>query len=408
VLEIEDSGLGTPPGLLAGYRVLDLADERGAYCTRTLADLGADVVKVEPPGGCSSRHRPPFAHDEPSPETSLVHLYYNTGKRSITLDLDTPSGQELFRALVRTADVLVETLPPGTMERRGLGYAALAEVNPGLVYTALTGFGQDGPRRDYQCPESVLFALSGGLYASGEPGAEPCPPPGLFAWGIAASFATVATLGALFARGASGRGQYCDVSAQECATLIADSQIPKYARTGEVQGREGNAYRTITPGGLYPCRDGYVRIVAGQLRHWRALVRWMGSPALIAEPEWEDRLLRNRERAFVDGLVAQFTARYTRAELFEQGQAAGVPVSPVNTPAEYVESAHAAARGYFATVEHPLLGALRLPGVPYHLDGAPLAPRGPAPLLGQHNAAIYGELGLAADDLAALSAAGVI
>src|SRR4051812_3702685 len=153
-------------GLLAGYRVLDLADERGAYCTRILADLGADVVKVEPPAGCASRRCSPFAHDQADAEHSLVHLYYNAGKRSITLDLDTESGQQLFRQLARSADVLVETLPPGAMARRGLGYEALAEINPSLVYTALTPFGQSGPRADWQGPESVLFALGGGLYVS--------------------------------------------------------------------------------------------------------------------------------------------------------------------------------------------------------------------------------------------------
>jgi benzylsuccinate CoA-transferase BbsE subunit len=405
---MSDEPQSPPAGLLAGYRVLDLTDERGAYGTRTLADLGADVVKVEPPRGCSSRRLPPFAHDQPGPETSLAHLYYGTGKRSVTLDLDTPSGQALFRALVRTADALVETLPPGLMERRGLGYAALAALQPGLVYTALSGFGQDGPRRDYLCPETVLFAVCGGLYVSGEPGAEPCAPPGQFAWGISSSFAALATLIALFQRGASGQGQYVDVSAQACATLIVDSGIPKYAITGEVQPREGDAYLMITPGGLYPCSDGYVRIVAGQIRHWRALVRWMGSPEPIAQPEWEDRQRRNRERAFVDGIVGEFTARYTRAELFEQGQAAGVPISPVNTPAEYVDGAHVAARGYLGTLDHPLLGALRVPGTPYYLDGTPLAPRRAAPLLGEHNAAIYGELGLSAAEQDALAAAGVI
>jgi crotonobetainyl-CoA:carnitine CoA-transferase CaiB-like acyl-CoA transferase len=403
------SSVGGAPPLLAGYRVLDLADERGAYCTRVLADLGADVIKVEPPGGCASRHLPPFAHDQPDRERGLYHLVYNANKRSITLDLDTASGQALFRALMGTADALVETCAPGTMERRGLGYAVLAAANPRLVYTALSSFGQDGPRRDWQCPEPVLFALGGGLYVSGEPDGEPCAPPGQFAWSVAATFAALATLVALYARGATDRGQYVDVSALECATLVTDSAFSKYGFTGEVQRREGNAYKMITPGGLYPCQDGYVRIVAGQLRHWRALVKWMDTLAPVADPAWEDRGRRNGQRAYVDGLVAEFTARYTRAELFTAGQAAGVPISPVNTPADFVESSFAAARGYFTTLEHPLLGAYRAPGTPYHLDGGVLPVRLPAPLLGQHNAAIYGdELGLPAEALAALAAAGVV
>jgi crotonobetainyl-CoA:carnitine CoA-transferase CaiB-like acyl-CoA transferase len=399
----------TPRRLLAGYRILDLADEAGAYCTLTLANLGAEVIKVEPPGGCSSRRLPPFAHDQPGPESSLFHLYYHAGKRSVTLALDNPSGQALFRRLVATADALVETAPPGVMARRGLDYTALAEINPGLVYTSLTGLGQTGPRRDWLCPEPVLLAMGGVLYQCGEPEGEPCAPPGHFAYGVASSFAALGTLVALFARAATGRGQHVAVAAQECVALVTDSGIPKYARTGIVPGREGQTYRSITPGGLYPCKDGYVRIVGGQLRHWRALVRWMGSPEPFSDPAWDDREQRNRERARLDRRVADFTRRFTRAELFEQGQAAGVPVTPVNTPAEFVESGFVAARGYFGALTHPLVGTYRGPGAGFHLDGAPVPAAGPAPLLGQDNAAIYSaELGLTADELAALAAAGVL
>ncbi|HEY7061122.1 MAG TPA: CoA transferase [Chloroflexota bacterium] len=395
--------------LLAGYRVLDLADEAGAYCTLTLVNLGAEVIKVEPPAGCSSRRLPPFAHDQPGPESSLFHLYYGAGKRSITLDLDSPSGQALLRRLAATADALVETALPGVMAGRGLDYAALAEINPRLVYTSLTGFGQTGPRREWLCPEPVLLAMGGVLYQCGEPDGEPCAPPGHFAYGVASSFAALGTLVALFARATTGRGQHVDVSAQECVALVTDSGLPKYARTGDVPGREGQAYRLITPGGLYPCKDGYVRIVGGQLRHWRTLVRWMGDPAPLDDPAWDDRDLRNRERARIEEAIAAFTRRFTRAELFAQGQAAGVPVTPVNTPAEFVESSFVAERGYFAPLTHPLLSTYRAPGAGFHLDGVPVPAAGPAPLLGQDNAAILGgELGLSADELATLAAAGVV
>ncbi len=397
----------SPERLLAGYRVLDLADEAGAYCTLTLASLGAEVIKVEPPEGCSSRRLPPYAHDQPGPESSLFHLYYHAGKRSITLDIDNPSGQALFRRLAVTADAVVETMPPGVMARRGLDYPALAEINPGLVYTSLTGFGQTGPRRNWLCPEPVLVAMGGVLYQCGEPEEEPCAPPGHFGYGVASSFAALGTLVALFARAATGRGQHVDVAAQECVALATDSGIPKYARTGAVPGREGQTYRSITPGGLYPCKDGYVRIVGGQLRHWRALVRWMGSPEPFSDPAWEDREQRNRQREEVDRAVAEFTRRYTRAELFAQGQAAGVPVTPVNTPAEFVESSFVAERRYFNPLTHPLVGTYRAPGAGFHLDGAPVPVAGPAPLLGQDNTPIYrGELGLTTDELAALAAAG--
>jgi crotonobetainyl-CoA:carnitine CoA-transferase CaiB-like acyl-CoA transferase len=176
-----------------------------------------------------------------------------------------------------------------------------------------------------------------------------------------------------------------------------------------VPNREGDSYRMVNPGSIYPCQDGYVRIVAAQPRHWQALVRWMGAPAPLDDPAWTDRELRDREREEIERAIAAFTARHTRAELFAQGQAAGVPVTPVNTPADFVDSAFAAERGYLAPLAHPLVGEYRAPGSAFWLDGAPARPHGPAPLLGQHNADVYrGELGLTADELAALAAAKVV
>src|SRR6266550_670881 len=179
----------TTRGPLNGYRVLDLADEKGLPCTRFLADLGADVVKIERPGGDATRALPPFAQDNPHPERSLYFLHWNANKRGITLDLDTADGQTLFRELVREADAVVETSRPGTMESRGLGYAALAAINPRIVVTSITTFGQTGPYRDYNGDELIAFALGGVMALSGEPGGAPCVAPGDLGSGMASMYA---------------------------------------------------------------------------------------------------------------------------------------------------------------------------------------------------------------------------
>jgi benzylsuccinate CoA-transferase BbsE subunit len=366
------------------------------------------VIKVEPPGGESSRRIPPFKDHVPDLETSLFFLYYNTNKRSITLNLTGPSGQSLFRQLAARADVVLHTSEPWLIEPRGLSYAALAAVNPGLIVTSLTGFGLSGPHAEYACPDLVAFATSGALYLSGEPGRQPCTAPGCLAFALGSAVAAYGTIVALYARAGSGRGQQVEVSAQECAALITDSSIPVLSAEGRTYQRDGDSHSWVTPGRLYPATDGYVRIVGGQDVHWDALVEWMGRPEPVAQPEWRDRARRNAEAATVDAIVAKFTATRSRAELFEEGQRRRIPVTPVYSPAEFIDSAWAA-RGYVVEVEAPSAGRYRTLGPPYRFSGTPLRIERPPPRLGEHNREIYGdELGLALDELEALRAANVI
>jgi crotonobetainyl-CoA:carnitine CoA-transferase CaiB-like acyl-CoA transferase len=294
------------------------------------------------------------------------------------------------------------------IESRGLSYSALEAVNPGLVVAALTGFGLSGPHAEYACPDLVAFAASGAMYLSGEPGREPCTAPGCLAFALGSAVAAFGTIVALYTRGASGRGQQVEVSAQECAALITDSSIPVLSAEGRIFEREGDSHSWVTPGRLYPAADGYVRIVGGQTVHWDALVDWMGRPEPIAQPEWRDRAKRNVEASTVDPIIASFTATRTRAELFAEGQRRRIPVTPVYSPAEFVDSAWAA-RGYVTEVEAPGLGQYRTLGAPYRFSGTPLLIERPAPRLGEHNWEIYGdELGLAPAELEALRAANVI
>lgn len=394
---------------LEGYRLLDLADEKGAHCTKTLAELGVDVVKLEPPDGDPMRRIPPFARDVPHPEGSLFFAYYNTSKRSITLNLESAAGRVLLKRLVSRFDLMVESFSPGTLARLGLDYNSLREVNKSLILTSITGFGQTGPHSHYKAPDLISFAMGGPMYTSGEAGREPCVAPGNLAYGVAGAWAAAGTIIALYHRAATGEGQHIDVSAQEAAAMITDSALTRLSCDGIVASRQGNTYLSVTPGDLYPCKDGWVRIVAGQIVHWRRLVSWMGHPKPFDNPEWENRELRNKNKAFVDQVVSHFTCRFTCEEIFVEGQRLGVPVSPVNTPLKYMNSAVAKARGFFVELEHSVLGRHLYARPPYKFTETPARDPRPAPLLGQHNEEIYcGELGFSRNDLCVLRAEGAI
>ncbi len=396
-------------GLLAGYRVLDLADEKGAFTSKILADLGADVIKIEPLSGCPSRRVPPFSKNKPYLESSLFFAYHNARKRGITLNLESPTGRDLFRSLAQDTDAVVESFSAGYLSDLGIGYGDLIKTNSNLIVASISGFGEAGPYSGYKAPEAVIFAMGGLLCVSGEPGQEPCLAPGNLAYASACTFAAMAMILALYSRQRSG-GQHIEASAQQSTALLTDSAIPKFSIENTVMSREGNSYRSITPGGLYKCADGYVRIVAGQLRHWKALLKWMGNPHPLAAAEWEDRAKRNSSRSFVDEIVEKFTRERTRAQLFQEGQEHQVPVTPVYTPGEFLESSFAQSRGFVVDAIDRDGDVFKTIAPPFVLDGARTRFDLPAPLLGQHNREIYLEQSklLTEDELSRLRAAGVI
>ncbi|HZU04719.1 MAG TPA: CoA transferase [Chloroflexota bacterium] len=396
-------------GILAGLRVLDLADEKGLPCTKFFADLGADVIKVERPGGDPTRARPPFAQDRPHPERSLYFLHYNANKRGITLNLATPDGQALFRQLARSADVVVETFRPGVLQQWGLDYPALAAVNPRIVVTSITTFGQTGPYRDYRGGELVAFALGGLMALSGEPGGPPCLAPGDLACGMASLHAALATLVALFHRHRTGRGQHIDVSVSEAAAHIGGYAVPVYSYHRQKPVRTSHAERTFELHDLYPCQDGWVRLFVLPREHWRALLDWLGNPPELCDPLFEDQQLRRENSARINPYVEALCRRYTRQQFYREGQARHIAVSPLNTPADFVESEQTRAREFFLEAEHPVVGRYRQVGPLHKYSDFPARVRRAAPLVGEHNEEILmGELGLSRADLVSLRAAGVI
>jgi len=399
------------PGALTGYRVLDLGDDKSLLCTKMLADLGADVVTVEPPGGGLARRRGPFYHADPDREHSLFFWYFHTNTRSITLNLAVPEGQELCKTLVSTADVLVEAFPPGTLERWGLGYDSLSALHPGLIMTSITGFGSTGPYRHYKAPDIVGLAMGGLIYLCGESDGPPVPPGGEQGAHLAALNGVTGTLIALWHRETTGTGQHVDVSMQAAVANTLETTHQTYDFNGEIRGRfghkrEGAAY-------ILPCQDGYVALICGSKLGWPQLVQWMrdaGCGAVVSDPRLLDDLYRFEHDAEVQAALQAFFATKTMQAVYTEAQRRRLPLAPVNTPRDLVESPQLHARGFFVDLDHPALGmAIRYPGAPYALSETPWQLRRRPPRLGEHNAEIYGqELGLSQAALARLHAQGVL
>jgi crotonobetainyl-CoA:carnitine CoA-transferase CaiB-like acyl-CoA transferase len=305
-------------GALAGYRVLDLADEKAMLCTKLLADMGAAVTRIEKPGAVY-------------PLTPPEYACLNAGKRRINLDLEEGEGQGTFKELVKEADALVETDKPGHLAALGLGYDGLSKINPRLVMASITGFGQDGPYRDYQSCDLAAAALGGWLSVCGEPDA-PLRPYGSQTYGTASLFAANGILLALRQRHADGRGQYLDISVMECVAASLDHVLPRYFAEGAVAERRGSlqwngAFR------VFPCRDGF--ILLSLFRHWETLVEWLASEGMaadLADEKWRDAAARLAGLDHVIAVLEKWTLSHTAAELVEPGQLMHFPwaeVAPV-------------------------------------------------------------------------------
>ena len=395
---------------LAGIRVLDLAGPAGSYCGKLFADLGADVILVEPPGGHSLRREAPFIGDFESPEHSLSFAYYQTNKRGITLDLDRVEGRELFKRLARTAHLVIETEMPGVMAARGLAPAEMLSLAPHLVVTSITPFGQTGPYSHFQGEDLTMLAMGGLLYITGYPEA-PTRLYGDQALLTASMFAAVASIVAVMDAEQNGKGEHVDVSIQEAVTMALENSVPSYDLEGRVRGRTGLTQR-YTGAGLFPCSDGYIYVFVGGLaaiRFWDSFVQWMKEEGVegvsqLCGPEWHDRAFRdtNEARAIFADVFGPFALQRKQMELYLGAQSRRIPMAPVYSTAGVVNNPHLQARGFFVDVEHEASGrTLRMPGAPYRLSGTPWRVRRPAPRLGEHNEEIFAEIGLSTTSLAA-------
>ena len=394
------------PRALEGLRVLEVGHLVGAaYATKLLADLGADVVKIEPPGsGDAARRRGPYPGGEPHPEKSGLFLYLNANKRGVTLDLTRHAGRTAFERLVATADLLVHNVHPTEMAAHGLDYARLSASNPGLVMTSIAPFGLDGPHAGYRATDLVLWNAGGIATLNGDPAHPELPP--LKAFGEQAGFqaglhAAIPSLAALFARATTGHGDHIEVSTQEALASMLELTFEFWPYCGLVASRLGA--KPIQPLCFMECRDGWIFVCCVEEHQWRQFVEIMGDPEWASMELFENRLARGANFDALQALLQEWCARQSVYDLYERAQQRRVPFAPVSTMGDLLASEHLKVRGFFATVAHPVAGSITMPGAPYRLGLTPWELRRPAPTLGQHTREVLEPLGI---DVGALAEEG--
>jgi CoA:oxalate CoA-transferase len=398
-------------GALSHLRVVDLTHHiAGPYCTKLLADFGADVIKIERPGaGDPARASGPFAGGTPDPEKSGRFLYLNTNKRGMTLNLKAATGREILERLVRDADVLVENFRPGVLPGLGLDYETLAAINPRLVVTSISNFGQTGPYRDYRATEIVADAMGGWMYGLGVPEREPIKPPGVQAQLVAGIFGLLGTLSAVHARALTDRGQHVDVSIQEAVLWIQMNITTTYSYSGGIWKRHGGQSAMNHPQGLFECKDGIIGVNVLYYVEWDRFAEFVGHPEWLQDPRFATPVLRAQNREAMDEILKPWLRERTRQELFESAQRAKIPFALVNEPADLVASPQLQARGFWENVDHPVAGAVTMPGAPFKLSETPWTLRRPAPRLSEHTAEVLvGQLGYTDDAVLRLRERGVI
>jgi crotonobetainyl-CoA:carnitine CoA-transferase CaiB-like acyl-CoA transferase len=381
--------------------VVDASDERGELCGRLLADLGARVVRLEPPGGGRSRRLPPFA---PESGASLAFALRNGDKQGATLALGTPTGRALFDRLLARADAFVESYTREEVARFELEPERILAAHPRLVYTSVSDFGRTGPHAGYTGTSLTGFAVGGMMYRAGAAAKPPVVAPGRFAYDAAGTHAALVTLLALWQRLRTGRGQHLDVSVQESVSNFSDWSLPSYSITGQVGHRMGAGIYA-----LYPCADGFVRGIILVKHHWDALLDWMGRPESLADPQLETLMGRILNQKKVDDALAAFFADKKKIDVAVEAQRRGIPVTPLLRPGEVLANEHTAARRTFREIEVAPGESALFPSGYFEIDGRRAGPRERAPRPGEHNREVWVDhVGLAERELDALRAQGVI
>ncbi|HEX2173275.1 MAG TPA: CoA transferase, partial [Dehalococcoidia bacterium] len=371
------------PGPLAGLRVLDLTQERGALATKQLAELGAEVVLIEPPEGHTHRSVGPFLDDQPGPDRSLTFAFYHAGHRSIVADLATRAGQERVRSLAAGADLLIEDRAPGELAGCGLGYEDLKTINPRLIHVALSAFGQTGPRRDWRATDLIAWAAGGPMSVTGPPAGPPLRAAGNQADQMGALWAIIGALAALIARDWTGQGQMIDISLQEAVILAGDTVGFTAIYTGRPARRRGSEHVSLVPQRIMRARDGYLMMAIVTQGQWQDFLGWLreeGAAEPLERPEWQTYLGRLRDREAIHALIAEWVATQDRFPLMAEAQRRGLPIAALSTPADVVADPHLADRGFW--VDQSVGGrTLPVPAGPYR-SSTGLPRLGTAPEMG--------------------------
>ncbi|MBI4304568.1 MAG: CoA transferase [Chloroflexi bacterium] len=398
--------------VLSGIKVLDLTHYiAGPFCTKLMADYGADVIKIERPGGGDAARRVgPFPGDVPHLEKSGLFLYLNTNKQGITLNLKTKMGVDIFKELVKKADVLVENFHPDVMPKLGLDFETLKKVNPRLIMTSISSYGQAGPYRDWKASEIVLYALSGQMSKQGDPDREPLKHALYIFQYFAGKIACFVTVAAAIRQAISGEGEYIDISILDAMRGDIQNKIIDYAYSGYIGNRHVAKNSPIYPHGGFPAKDGYVAMQGrgGGARWAPRLFDMMDQPELKNDPRFStaNNVAKNSEEFY--SVLYSWLVDHTKKEIFEAARRARYPVGPVNTTEDLLNDPQYKERGFFVDIDHPVAGKFKYPGAPFKMEGG-FAVRMPAPLLGQHNKETYcGLLGYSEEDLSTLSRCGVI
>jgi crotonobetainyl-CoA:carnitine CoA-transferase CaiB-like acyl-CoA transferase len=386
-------------GALAGIRVLDLTRAlAGPWCTQNLADLGAEIIKVERPGeGDETRTwGPPWMQDQDGADStqSSYFLCCNRNKKSITVDIATAEGQAEIRKLAQSADMLVENYKVGQLRKYGLDYASLQQINPGLIYCSISGFGQNGPWAHRPGYDFVSQGMSGFMSVTGEHSSVPGAGPQKAGIGIADLFtgmyATVAVLAALHHRSRHGAGQYIDISLLDSMVAAMGNMNTSYLASGVAPGRYGNAHQNIVPYGVFATADGHVIIGVGNDSQYRKFCAAAQRPDLAADPRFLTNTQRVQQRAVLVPMIEDIVRQHTRAEWIERLDAAGVPCAPINNVAEALNNPQIDARGLRIDMPHTSGATAKLVGSPMKLSATPVSYRLAPPLLGEHNEEILG------------------
>ncbi|MFQ5872404.1 MAG: CaiB/BaiF CoA transferase family protein [Dehalococcoidia bacterium] len=395
---------------LDDVRVLDLTRHLvGPFCTKLLADYGADVIKVEKPGdGDPARRMAPFYHDEPHPEKSALFHYLNTNKRSVTLNLKSRAGRKILEELVGSVDILVESFSPRVMPGLGLSFERLHKLNPGLVMTSISSFGRTGPYRDFSATDLVEYAMGGPMYVTGLPEREPLKIADGLVQLQAGVTAVGATLVALCGSELNGQGEHVDVSIMETQLGTIDRRtltLLSYQYTGEVSRRLEVPEQWRMASGIRRCKDGYIDIFADGSAGFVRVAQMIGKPELVEDPRFATTEAQT-ELENIDAFDEHFTPwlmQHTKQEIFQACQELRIVAGPINTSEDLLDDPHLLLRGLWTEVDHPWTGSVKYPGRPFLLSESPWSIRRPAPTLGQHNwEVLCGDLGYCRRDLARL------
>ena len=404
------------------YRIIDLSTNiAGPFCTKLFADYGSDVIKVEAIGvGDPARSLGPFFRDDPHPEKSLLFLYLNGNKRGVTLNIQSAIGRKILLELIKGADMLIESFPPGYLTELGLGYETLEKVNPELVMTSITPFGQTGPYRDYLGNDLIYYAMGGIMYTSGAYDREPLKhghPQSLYLGGIQAAYATSA---ALFSRTLTDQGQHIDLSLAAVMAAHHYQPVVRYGFTGAIDRRapklEAGSAKGNGLGGIVRAKDGYIGAAARPRGGAGDGGQGFPGPSVLAEyvrlldrPDLVDQVVQIKNPQEAEELLLPVLREWRKFDYFNTLMSNGGSASVVQTGEDLVNCPHLEERGFYAEVEHPVIGKIKMPGEVFRMSKSPWSLRFPAPVLGQHNEAVYcGELGHTKQQLVMLRQQGAI